>query len=113
MGVFVQLVTSAFRPIPNSWARLPRLNVVSIDGLQLEQDERRKPATYERMLKNIVGQTVIVHCTVAGQMMKRSGYLDEFFQFWCPRVEIKKVWMSLFTPQKGSRTVQKLDVIEI
>ena len=35
-------------------------------------------------------------------MMKRSGYLDEFLEYWCPRVEIKKVWVSLFTPQKGS-----------
>jgi len=103
MGVFVQLVTSAFRPIPISWSRLSRLNVVvSIDGLQPEHDERRKPATYERILKNIVDHTVIVHCTVTGQMMKRSGYLDEFLQYWCPRVEIKKIWMSLFTPQKGS-----------
>jgi MoaA/NifB/PqqE/SkfB family radical SAM enzyme len=103
MGVFVQLVTSAFRPIPASWARMSRLNVVvSIDGLQPEHDERRKPATYERILKNIVGQTVIIHCTVTGQMMKRSGYLEEFLEYWCPRVEIKKVWMSFFTPQKGA-----------
>jgi len=103
MNVFVQLVTSAFRPIPASWASLSRLNlVVSIDGLQPEHDKRRRPATYERILKNIVGHTVIVHCTITGQMMKRSGYLDEFLQYWCPRVEIKKVWMSLFTPQKGA-----------
>jgi MoaA/NifB/PqqE/SkfB family radical SAM enzyme len=103
MGVFVQLVTSAFRTIPASWAQLSRLNVcVSIDGLQPEHDERRKPATYDRILKNIVGHNVIVHCTVTGQMMKRPGYLDEFLQYWCPRPEIKKVWMSLFTPQKGS-----------
>ena len=113
MGVFVQLVTSAFRPIPSAWARLPRLNVVvSIDGLQPEHDERRKPATYERILKNIVGQNVIVHCTITGQMMKRSGYLDEFLEYWCPRVEIKKVWMSLFTPQKGSNARECLTLAE-
>jgi MoaA/NifB/PqqE/SkfB family radical SAM enzyme len=109
MGVFVQLVTSAFRPIPASWARLSRLNVVvSIDGLQPEHDERRKPATYERILKNIVDQTVIIHCTITGQMMKRAGYLDEFLQYWCPRVEIKKVWMSFFTPQKGANAAECL-----
>jgi sulfatase maturation enzyme AslB (radical SAM superfamily) len=109
MGVFVQLVTSAFRPIPASWARLSRLNVVvSIDGLQPEHDERRKPATYERILKNIVDQTVIIHCTITGQMMKRAGYLDEFLQYWCPRVEIKKVWMSFFTPQKGTNAPECL-----
>ena len=60
MGVFVQLVTSAFRPIPASWARLSRVNVVvSIDGLQPEHDERRKPATYERILKT---SRVRCHC---------------------------------------------------
>ena len=113
MGVFVQLVTSAFRPIPISWARLPRLNVVvSIDGLQSEHDVRRQPATYERILKNIVGHTVIVHCTITGQMMKRPGYLDEFLQYWCPRAEIKKIWMSFFTPQKGSNALECLTPAE-
>jgi MoaA/NifB/PqqE/SkfB family radical SAM enzyme len=113
MGVFVQLVTSAFRAIPASWAHLSRLNVVvSIDGLQPEHDERRKPATYERILKNIVGHTVIVHCTITGQMMKRPGYLDEFLQYWCPRAEIKKIWMSFFTPQKGSNALECLTPAE-
>src|SRR5689334_22006291 len=50
----VQVVTSAFRPIPSSWAALPSLRVVvSIDGLQPDHDVRRKPATYERILRNI------------------------------------------------------------
>ena len=102
MGVFVQMVTSAFRPIPRSWALLSRLNlVVSIDGLQPEHDARRRPATYEKILNNIVGHHVIIHCTITGQMMKRPGYLEEFLQFWCPRREIKKIWMSMFTPQQG------------
>src|SRR5947209_10223206 len=48
-GVNTQVVTSAFRVIPADWRRFTRLNiVVSIDGLQPEHDERRKPATYER-----------------------------------------------------------------
>jgi sulfatase maturation enzyme AslB (radical SAM superfamily) len=50
----IQVVTSAFRPIPLAWAALPNLQlVVSIDGLQPEHDLRRKPATYERILRNI------------------------------------------------------------
>ena len=102
-GIFVQVVTSAFRPIPASWASLPRFNVVvSIDGLQEEHDERRKPATYERILKNIAGHQVIVHCTITAQMMQSPGYLEEFFRFWSPRPEIKKFWMSMFTPQRGT-----------
>ncbi|MBI1356831.1 MAG: radical SAM protein [Acidobacteria bacterium] len=101
-GVHVQIVTSAFRAIPADWARLPHLTIaVSIDGLREEHDVRRAPATYDRILKNIAGQSVTIHCTVTGQMMKRPGYLRDFLAFWTPRPEIRKVWFSLFTPQVG------------
>jgi organic radical activating enzyme len=101
-GIHVQLVTSAFRSFPRQWTLEPHMNVVvSIDGLQPEHDVRRKPATYERILTNIAGRQVTIHCTITGQMMKRSGYLDEFLNFWTPKKEAKKVWFSLFTPQIG------------
>jgi len=103
-GIHVQVVTSAFRTMGPTWANLERLNVVvSIDGLQPEHDLRRAPATYDRILKNIVGQRVTVHCTITAQMMKRTGYLAEFLEFWTPRPEIKKVWFSMFTPQVGDQ----------
>src|SRR5580765_7308868 len=55
-GVHVQVVTSAVRTVPVAWASIPRLSiVVSIDGLQPEHDVRRAPATYDRILKHIVG----------------------------------------------------------
>jgi MoaA/NifB/PqqE/SkfB family radical SAM enzyme len=101
-GVHVQVVTSAFRPLAPDWTALRHLNVVvSIDGLQPEHDVRRAPATYDRILKNIAGQHITIHCTVTGQMMKRPGYLNEFMEFWTPRPEIAKIWFSLFTPQRG------------
>ncbi len=103
-GIHVQIVTSAFRTMGPTWANLERLHVVvSIDGLQPEHDVRRAPATYDRILRNIVGQRVTVHCTITGQMMKRPGYLAEFLDFWTPRPEVKKVWFSLFTPQVGDQ----------
>jgi sulfatase maturation enzyme AslB (radical SAM superfamily) len=109
-GIHVQIVTSAFRTMGPTWAILPRLHiVVSIDGLQAEHDVRRAPATYDRILKNIEGQRITIHCTVTGQMMKRPGYLQEFLEFWTPRPEIKKVWFSLFTPQVGDRMPEILD----
>ncbi len=112
-GIHVQIVTSAFRTMGPTWASLQRLHVVvSIDGLQPEHDLRRAPATYDRILKNIVGQRVTVHCTVTGQMMKRPGYLAEFLGFWTPRPEIKKVWFSLFTPQVGDRMPEILSAEE-
>lgn len=108
-GLHVQVVTSAFRPLPSSWAKLRRLTtVVSIDGLQAEHDLRRTPATYERILKNIAGQRITVHCTITGQMMKRPGYLREFLEFWTPRPEIARVWFSLFTPQIGDALPEML-----
>jgi MoaA/NifB/PqqE/SkfB family radical SAM enzyme len=112
-GIHVQIVTSAFRKMGPTWASLERLHVaVSIDGLQPEHDARRAPATYERILKNIEGQRVTVHCTVTGQMMKRPGYLEDFLKFWTPRPEIKKVWFSLFTPQVGDQLPEMLSAEE-
>ncbi len=108
-GIHVQVVTSAFRPMAESWATLPHMNVVvSIDGLRPEHDVRRAPATYDRILKNIANQNITIHCTITGQMMKRPGYLREFLEFWTPRPEIRKVWFSLFTPQRGDQLPEML-----
>jgi len=102
-GVHTQIVTSAFRVIPEAWMRFTKLNiVVSIDGLQPEHDARRKPATYERILKNIEGVRVTVHCTITSQIAERPGYLDDFLGFWTGRPEVAKVWFSIFTPQRGA-----------
>jgi MoaA/NifB/PqqE/SkfB family radical SAM enzyme len=109
----VQVVTSAFRPIPASWAALPNLNIsVSIDGLQPEHDERRKPATYERILRNIDGQHVTVHCTITSAMVKRDGYISEFVDFWSANSSVEKIWMSIFTPQRGTSYVECLSADE-
>ena len=108
-GVHVQVVTSAFRVIPTAWMDLKRLNVVvSVDGQQPEHDARRKPATYERILNNIRGTRVTIHCTITSQIADRPGYLHQFLRFWTQRPEIKRVWFSLFTPQRGSTDVEIL-----
>jgi sulfatase maturation enzyme AslB (radical SAM superfamily) len=101
-GVHTQIVTSAFRHIPAEWANRRKLNVVvSIDGLQAEHDARRKPATYDRILKNIKGAKVTVHCTITAQIAGRPGYLGQFLEFWSTQSEVEKVWFSIFTPQRG------------
>jgi sulfatase maturation enzyme AslB (radical SAM superfamily) len=102
-GIHTQIVTSAFRVVPPEWQRFKRLMVsVSIDGLQPEHDVRRQPATYERILKNIAGAKVTVHCTITGNIADRPGYLEEFLRFWAAQPEIERVWFSLFTPQRGA-----------
>ncbi len=108
-GVHTQIVTSAVRPIPEEWRGIPRLSiVVSIDGLQPEHDARRKPATYERILKHTEGHRITVHCTITRQMTHREGYLHEFVEFWSARPGIVKIWMSIFTPQIGETSVEIL-----
>lgn len=109
MGIQVQLVTSAVRPIPPEWRSLTSLHLaVSVDGLQPEHDRRRAPATYERILKHIAGHRVIVHCTVTRPLLQRPGYLGEFAEFWSARREVRKIWFSLYTPQEGEQSEERL-----
>ncbi len=108
MGVHTQVVTSAVRPIPEAWANMRNLQVVvSIDGLQPEHDVRRAPATYERILKHIKGQHITVHCTITRQQT-RAGYVTEFTKFWAPQADVKRIWFSLYTPQKGEDSPEML-----
>jgi organic radical activating enzyme len=108
-GIHTQLVTSAVREIPSHWRDIWRLSmVVSIDGLQPEHDARRTPATYDRILKHIAGHRVTVHCTVTRQQVNRPGYLEEFIRFWSDQPSVEKIWVSLYTPQVGEMSVERL-----
>jgi hypothetical protein len=108
-GIYTQVVTSAVREIPAAWAHINRMHVVvSIDGLQPEHDVRRTPATYERIQKHIVGHKIVVHCTVTRQQINRPGYLDEFLRFWSAKEETRKIWISLYTPQLGEQSAERL-----
>jgi len=108
-GIHTQVVTSAVRPIPSEWIGLPRLQiVVSIDGLQPEHDVRRTPATYDRILKHIEGHHVTVHCTVTRQQVRRDGYLEEFLTTWQANAHTRLIWISLYTPQKGEISEERL-----
>ena len=108
-GIHTQLVTSAVRPIPSEWQKLQRLQlVVSIDGLQPEHDVRRTPATYERILKHIEGHQITVHCTVTRQQVRRDGYLQEFLEYWQANPNTRLIWISLYTPQVGELSTERL-----
>ena len=108
-GLFVQVVTSAVRPIPVAWASIPRLQIcVSIDGLQPEHDARRAPATYDRILKHIEGHQITVHCTVTRQQTAREGYLEEFVRAWSSNANVRSIWLSLYTPQVGETSPERL-----
>ncbi len=96
-------------PFPEAWKDLPGLNIaVSIDGLQPEHDKRRTPATYDRILKHIAPHNVTIHCTVTRQQIQRDGYIEEFAKFWSERTGVKKIWFSLYTPQEGEISDERL-----
>lgn len=100
MNVFSMVVTSGVIPVPMEWMELPRVRVaISVDGLPEHHDIRRKPATYERILKNIEGRQVNVHWTITRPMLEREGYLEEYVAFWSQRPEVDRIWVSVFTPQ--------------
>ncbi|HEY6268967.1 MAG TPA: radical SAM protein [Candidatus Acidoferrum sp.] len=109
LGVFTLVVTSAVIPIPVEWMKIPRLRVaVSVDGLPEHHDERRKPATYERILKNIEGREVNVHWVITRPMLERPGYLEEYVSFWNARAEVNRIWVSVYTPQVGEESLEIL-----
>jgi hypothetical protein len=109
MGIEIQLVTSGFRPIPADWRRFRRLHlVVSIDGLPPEHDARRAPATFERILRHIDGHQVIAHCTITPPLLEPPGYLDEFVALLSSQPAIRKIWFSLYTPQVGEQSSERL-----
>jgi MoaA/NifB/PqqE/SkfB family radical SAM enzyme len=108
-GIYTLVVTSAVIPFPQAWNELSRVRIaVSIDGLQAEHDARRRPATYEKILTNIRHRRVDVSWVVTNQMMARDGYLDEYLQFWTTRPEVERIWLSLYTPQRGERSAEML-----
>lgn len=109
MGVFTMVVTSAVIPIPEAWMSHSRLRVaVSVDGLPEHHDERRKPATYERILQNIAGRKVNVHWVITRPMLQRLEYLEQYVSFWNTREEVDHVWVSLYTPQMGEQSAEML-----
>lgn len=110
MRVFTLVVTSGVIQVPAGWMKIPRLRVaVSVDGLPEHHDVRRKPATYDRILKNIAGCEVNIHWTITRPMLRRAGYLDEYVAFWSARPEVNRIWVSMYTPQVGERSPEMLN----
>ncbi len=109
MNVFTLVVTSGVIPVPLEWMKLPRVRVaVSVDGLPEHHDIRRKPATYERILKNIEEREVNIHWVITQPMLERPSYLEQYVSFWSARPEVNRIWVSLYTPQKDERSAEML-----
>jgi MoaA/NifB/PqqE/SkfB family radical SAM enzyme len=108
-GVYSLVVTSAVSAFPLEWNSIPRVRVaVSVDGLPPEHDVRRAPATYDRILRNLEGRKADISWVITNPMMQRPGYLDEYLAFWTDRPEIERIWLSIYTPQKGEDSAETL-----
>jgi len=108
-NIFTLVVTSGVIPIPMEWMKLPRVRIaISVDGLPEHHDVRRKPATYEKILKNIAGRKVNVHWVITGPMLEQADYVEKYLAFWNNRPEAERIWVSLYTPQKGEESAEKL-----
>ena len=109
MGIFTLIPTSAVIPLPMEWMKITRLRVaVSVDGLPEHHDIRRKPATYDCILRNIAGREVNVHWVITRPMLARPGYLEEYVSFWNARPEVNHIWVSTYTPQVGESSAEML-----
>ncbi len=109
MNIFTLVVTSGVIAIPVEWMALPRVRVtISVDGLPEHHDIRRKPATYERILKNIEGCVVNIHWVITRPMLERPGYFEEYVKFWSERAEVDRIWVSVYTPQIGEHSAEML-----
>lgn len=109
MGVFTMVVTSGIIPVPREWMGIPRLRIaISVDGLPEHHDVRRKPATYQRILKNVEGREFNVHWVITRPMLEREDYLEEYVNFWSARPEVNRIWVSVYTPQVGEQSPEML-----
>lgn len=108
-GITAMVVTSGIIAIPKEWMGIPGVRVaVSVDGLPEHHDVRRKPATYERILRNIEGRKVDLSWVITQVMMERRGYLEEYLEFWSARPEINRIGMNIYTPQIGEHSAEML-----
>jgi hypothetical protein len=103
------VVTSGVIAIPKEWMTIPRFRAaVSVDGLPEHHDERRKPATYQRILENVEGRSINVHWVITRPMLSRPSYLEEYVAFWNARPEVDHIWVSLYSPQMGEESAERL-----
>ncbi len=108
-NIYSMIVTSGVIPIPIEWREIPKVTIaVSVDGNPEDHDVRRKPATYERILRNVEGRRVNVHWTVVRKNIEQPGYMDRYLEFWSQRPEVDRIWVSIYTPQLGEESAERL-----
>jgi len=103
LGIEVQLATGALLPIPYDYRTWDNLTiVVMVDALQ--------PGTCARIVDNISGHGVVVHCDIDRPLACAPRRLREFVGFWSSRDEVLGMWFSLrgLTLPERAATVAEL-----
>jgi hypothetical protein len=59
-------------------------------------------------LKNIAGRKINVHWVITRPMLARAGYIEEYVAFWNARDEVDHIWVSLYSPQNGEESAERL-----
>ncbi len=108
-NIYTMVVTSGVIPIPAEWKALPKITIaVSVDGNPEDHDVRRKPATYERILRNVQDAKINIHWTVVRSNIEQPGYMDRYLDFWSARPEVQNIWVSVYTPQMEEESAERL-----
>ena len=108
-GVQVQVVTSAVRPIPEHWAKIPDLQIcVSIDGLRARArraaragDLRSHPEAHQRTPDH---RALHDHAPADAAGLRRRSSPSSGTR----NPDVKGIWFSLYTPQKGEESPERL-----
>ena len=104
---------SSRHPYPDCHQRFPR------DSRRMEQVQKAERSGFHRWTsagarrtskacdlrahsKEHRGSPVTIHSTITAQSASRPGYLEQFLTFWSSNPAIRKIWFSLFTPQRGA-----------
>ncbi len=53
-----------------------------------------------------------VHCTITRQLLQRPDYLSDFADFGSKREEVQRIWFSLYTPQDGEHSQERLTPLD-
>ena len=94
------------KPILQTWGGTLRGQVPSLSIEITRECPLRCPGC------NIQGHHIAVHCTITSAMVKRSAYVPEFVELWSANPAVEKIWMSIFTPQRGAANAECLSADE-
>ncbi len=101
------VILAAVGPLPAGASQRPPHTPLAIANVNVVPMDRPQV---------LPGQTVVqlitVHCTITSQMTRRAGSFPEFLAFWSERPEVRQIWFSFFTPQKGEVAVEILSPAE-